>query len=148
MTDYISYVPYVACAAIALGVIGLALPYRKPRQTQPMDTDPCKVVSDWRPTGKLDFTQTGSDAAPRFYLQTEEYRVLQSLSGTKHVEVRWRPATLDEAKRIASWNNSRETILTLPLPDAVRDASLVPTLTQEEPLAGGNEHPRIPQRRH
>jgi hypothetical protein len=107
-----------------------------------VDAEPGEVVTDWRPTGKIDFPQTGSDAAPRFYLQTEEYRVLQTVSGTKHVEVRWRPATLDEAKRVARWNNSRETILGLPLTEPVRAATLVPGDMQAD------EHPPVSERRH
>jgi len=73
--------------------------------------------------------------------------VLQSVSGTKHVEVRWRPATLEEAKRIARWNNSRETILDLPLPEPVRAATLVPSVTHES-LVASDEHAPIPERRH
>lgn len=148
MTDYLSYLPYIAFAAIAVGLVGLALSWRQPRQAQQVDADPGEVVTDWRPTGKIDFPQTGSDAAPRFYLQTEEYRVLQSVSGTKHVEVRWRAATLDEAKRVASWNNSRETILSLPLSESIRAAVSAPSLVPAEPLAGGDERTRIPERRH
>jgi hypothetical protein len=142
VTDYFSYLPYIAFAAIAVGLIGLALSWRQPRQAQQVDAEPGEVVTDWRPTGKIDFPQTGSDAAPRFYLQTEEYRVLQTVSGTKHVEVRWRPATLDEAKRVARWNNSRETILGLPLTEPVRAATLVPGDMQAD------EHPPVSERRH
>jgi hypothetical protein len=56
--------------------------------------------------------------------------------------VRWRPATLEEAKRIARWNNSRETILGLPLTGPMRAATLVPADMQ------GDEHAPIPERRH
>lgn len=147
MSDYLSYLPYISFAAIVLGLSGLGLSYRRPRQ-QLVKPEPCEVVTDWRPTGKIDFTQSGGDEAPRFYLQTEEFRVLQSPSGTKRVEVRWRPAVIEEAKRVASATNSRDTIFSLPLPASARAASLVPSLPEQEPLPGGNVHPRAAERPH
>ncbi len=142
MFDDLTFVPYLGFAAVVVGAIGLALSRRKALQ-QP-EPDPGEVVSDWRPTGKIDFSQRGAEDSPLFYLQTEEYRVLQGMSGTKHVEVRWRHATLDEAKRVASWNNSRAAIRDLPLPESIRTATLVPSLSDAEPTAAGDEHAQLP----
>jgi hypothetical protein len=146
MFGSLAFVPYLGFAAIAVGVIGLALSRR--RRSQKPKREAGEVISDWRPTGKIDFSQTGADDAALFFLQTEEYRVLQSLSGTKHVEVRWRPATLEDAKRITSWNNSRTGILDLPLPESVRTEMLVPSLSDHEAIAGGDEHAHITGRPH
>jgi hypothetical protein len=143
--DYLSLLPYIGFAAVALGVAGLMLSRRKAPATAP---EPSEVVVEWRPTGKIDFVQTSTGGANLFYLQTEEYRVLQSMSGTRHVEVRWRLATLEEAKRVASWNNSRETILGLPVSESIRTAALAPSLVPAEPLADGDEHSRVLERRH
>jgi hypothetical protein len=143
---YLTFVPYFGAAAVLIGVIGLVLSRRRtPQQPKPK---PDEVVSDWRPTGKIDFCQSGAGDSPLFYLQTEEYRVLQSMSGTKHVEVRWRHAMLEEAKRVASWNNSRAAILDLPLPESIRSATLVPNLAPPEPIAGGDEHDHMAGRPH
>jgi hypothetical protein len=144
--DYLSLLPYIGFAAVALGILGLLLARGKgPAET----AETAEVLVEWRPTGKIDFAQSSAGSGVSlFYLQTEEYRVLQSPSGTKHVEVRWRAATLDEAKRVASWNNSRETILSLPLSESIRAAVSAPSLVPAEPLAGGDERTRIPERRH
>jgi hypothetical protein len=146
VADYVSYLPYLSIAFVALGVLGLFMSRR--RQSAPQLAEPCEIVADWRPTGKIDFVQSGRDDAPRFNLQSEDFRVLQSMSGTKRVEVRWRPATLEEAKRVASWNNSRDTIFSLPLPQSTRTPSLVPALPHEQPAPQSDEQVLSPQRSH
>jgi len=104
MEEYLSYAPYAAAVLVLIGVIGLIWSRRsKPQKVEDL---PCEVVSDWRPTGKIDFARRDINGKPRdidgkpdgslFCLQTEEYRLLQSMSGTKHVEVRWRVATLED----------------------------------------------------
>ncbi len=135
MFGYLTFLPYFGIAAVIIGVIGLVLSHWRTRQQPKLELG--EVVSDWRPTGKVDFSQSGAGDSSLFYLQTEEYRVLQSMSGTKHVEVRWRHATLDEAKRVASWNNS-PAIRDLPLPESIRTATLVPSLSHAEVIAAGD----------
>jgi hypothetical protein len=66
-----------------------------------------KVVHDWTPTGRIDFAGpsldvSGADTPASFYLQAEEIRVLVSLSGIERKEIRWRRATLNEAKRVVN----------------------------------------------
>ncbi len=145
MFGYLTFVPYFGGAAVIIGVIGLVLSQRRTRRQPKLERG--EVVSDWRPTGKIDFSQSGAGDSSLFYLQTEEYRVLQSMSETKHVEVRWRHATLDEAKRVASGNNSRAAIRDLPLPESIRAATLVPSLSHAEPTSGGDEHAQLPSGR-
>ncbi len=137
VTDYFSYVPYLSFAAVAGGIAGLTLLKRKRRQQEWQGEESCAVVSDWRPTGKIDFSQNAADPAGPFCLQTEEYRVLESLSGTRHIEVRWRPALLEEAKRVARYNNTRDAIIGLPLHKPLPTPSLVPSLAPPESFAGG-----------
>ncbi len=135
MFGYLTFLPYFGIAAVIIGVIGLVLSHWRTRPQPKLELG--ELVSDWRPTGKVDFSQSGAGDSSLFYLQTEEYRVLQSMSGTKHVEVRWRHATLDEAKRVASWNNS-PAIRDLPLPESIRTATLVPSLSHAEVIAAGD----------
>jgi hypothetical protein len=143
--DYFSYLPYLSAVAIALGALGLLLS-RQRRQAPPI-SEPCEVVNDWRPTGKIDFAQSGRDDAPLFTLRTEDFRVLRSMSGAKRVEVRWRPATLEEAKRVASWSNNRDSAFSLPLPGTTDAASLVPELSHRA-LPGDGEPVHIAERPH
>jgi hypothetical protein len=66
-----------------------------------------KVVHDWIPTGRIDFAgpsmdASAPDAPASFYLQAEEIRLLVSFSGIERKEIRWRKATLNEAKRVVN----------------------------------------------
>jgi hypothetical protein len=52
----------------------------------------------WTPTGRVDFTNPQSIG--NFVLQAEDTRVVDSMGGVEHREIRWRKATLDEAKTV------------------------------------------------
>jgi hypothetical protein len=69
--------------------------------------DHAKIIQDWLPTGRIDFAgpsidPAAADTPAAFYLQAEEMRLLISMSGIERREIRWRKATLNEAKRIVS----------------------------------------------
>jgi hypothetical protein len=138
MPDFVSYAPYIAVAFVLVGVGGLMWSRRSEPQ-KPVEDVPCEVVSDWGPTGKIDFARRDINGKPEgslFCLQTEEYRVLQSMSGTRRVEVRWRAATLDEACQVASRHNARATLLARELPQAggIDGAALVPELPEDSAI--------------
>jgi hypothetical protein len=66
-----------------------------------------KVVHDWIPTGRIDFAgpslnESAADTPASFYLQAEDIRLLISFSGIERKEIRWRRATLNEAKRVVN----------------------------------------------
>lgn len=135
MEDYLSFAPYAAAVLVLIGAVGLIWSGRGERQ-KPVEDLPCEVVSDWRPTGKIDFARRDLNGKPDgslFCLQTEDYRVLQSMSGTKRVEVRWRAATLEEAAQVAGRHNARATLLARELPHAgtIDGAALVPELPEK-----------------
>jgi hypothetical protein len=140
MEDYLSYAPYAAAVLVLIGIIGLIWSRRsKPQKAEDL---PCEVVTDWRPTGKIDFARRDINGKPDgslFCLQTEEYRLLQSMSGTKHVEVRWRAATLEEACQVASRHNARTTLLARELPHTatIDGAALVPDLHEKPNIEAG-----------
>jgi hypothetical protein len=50
----------------------------------------------WTPTGRIDFIDPRSSG--HFILQVEDTRIVESMSGVDLREIRWRNATLDEAK--------------------------------------------------
>jgi hypothetical protein len=60
-----------------------------------------KVMRDWQPTGNINFV-VPEDAADqdKFMLEVEENREIELLGGGTSLEIRFRLATLDEAKRI------------------------------------------------
>ena len=69
--------------------------------------DTAKVFQDWMPTGRIDFAGPSMDASSAdvpaaFYLQAEDMRLLISFSGIERKEIRWRQATLNEAKRVVN----------------------------------------------
>ena len=51
----------------------------------------------WSPTGRVDFVDDGSN---NFILQAEDTRIVDSISGVEHRQIRWRKATLDEARAV------------------------------------------------
>jgi hypothetical protein len=61
-----------------------------------------EVIQDqqdgWIPTGRIDFSNPQSMGD--FILQAEDTRIIESLGGVEHREIRWRKATLDEAKAV------------------------------------------------
>jgi hypothetical protein len=66
-----------------------------------------RVIHDWIPTGRIDFAGPSMDASDvdtpaSFYLQAEDVRLLVSFSGIERKEIRWRKATLTEAKRVVN----------------------------------------------
>jgi hypothetical protein len=66
-----------------------------------------KVIHDWMPTGRIDFAgpsmdPSASDTPASFYLQAEDVRLLISFSGIERKELRWRRATLNEAKKVVN----------------------------------------------
>jgi len=51
----------------------------------------------WSPTGRVDFIDDGSN---NFILQAEDTRIVDSISDVEHPQIRWRKATLDEARAV------------------------------------------------
>jgi len=52
----------------------------------------------WTATGRVDFIDPQSTG--NFVLQAEDTRVVDSIGGVDHREIRWRKATLDEARMV------------------------------------------------
>jgi hypothetical protein len=70
-------------------------------------TETAKIAQDWIPTGRIDFAgpsmdESAADVPAAFYLQAEDIRLLISFSGIERKEIRWRKATLNEAKRVVN----------------------------------------------
>jgi hypothetical protein len=90
---------------LIIAIVGYVVSRKKIGSPKVGDTG--KIVQDWIPTGRIDFAGPSldvgaADTPTSFYLQAEEIRVLVSLSGIERKEIRWRRATLNEAKRVVN----------------------------------------------
>jgi hypothetical protein len=89
---------------LVLAIVGYLMARRANVDSTPV-AEGAKVVQDWIPTGRIDFAGPSMDAniadtPALFYLQAEDVRLLVSFSGIERKEIRWRRATLKEAKRV------------------------------------------------
>jgi hypothetical protein len=93
--------PWFAAAGLLLILIAAFAAYSfykpKPKPDDPNQDQP-QPDDGWTPTGRIDFTDPHSNGI--FTLQVEETRVHEGLGGVEHRTIRWRKATLDEAKRV------------------------------------------------
>ena len=94
----------------------------------------------WVPTGRIDFVgQTGQDpdAHGKFELRAEDHRIVNSIGGLDHHEIRWRNATLREAKKVVMIYHAHANPSPTPLvappgsiapePDAAAGADMLPS---------------------
>lgn len=97
----------IAACCVALGAYGAvwAQDYWHQRNA-PRELKP---ILDWRPTLRMDARATAQaelsedDNVPaNWTLQAEEVRLVESVSGYPHLEIRWRPATRREVRDFVS----------------------------------------------
>lgn len=97
----------IAACSVALGAYGAVWAQEYWRQRQaPRELKP---ILDWRPTLRMDARATAEaelsedDNVPaNWTLQAEEVRLVESVSGYPHLEIRWRPATRREVRDFVS----------------------------------------------
>jgi hypothetical protein len=97
----------ILALVLIVATIGYVLTRRGGMTSAGASADSSRLVQDWLPTGRIDFAgpsgePADADTPGSFYLQAEETRVLVSLSGIERKEIRWRRATLNEAKRVVN----------------------------------------------
>ena len=112
-----------------IAAITLAVMYLSPRGKKNSE-ESVTATSEWQPTGKIDFhcaqAPQNEKAPAAFLLRVEDYRTVESISGVEHVEIRWRNATLAEAKSvvIAHQNSSDTSAKGYQVPRLVRSPDL------------------------
>jgi hypothetical protein len=90
--------PWFAAAGL-VGVLTAALATHYFYKPKAKPDDSIQDQEDgWVATGRIDFTDPHSTG--NFILQVEETRTDESMGGVEHRAIRWRRATLDEAKRV------------------------------------------------
>jgi hypothetical protein len=83
-------------AAVFVFLFGLLAAYNY-RKSAPRDPTPDQQ-DGWTATGRIDFLDPNSIG--NFILQAEDTRIVDSMGGVEHRQIRWRKATLNEAKRV------------------------------------------------
>jgi hypothetical protein len=87
---------FAAAGSLVVLAAALAYYFYKPK---PKAYDTIEDHQDgWTPTGRIDFVDLHS--LGNFVLQVEDTRIAESAGGVEHREIRWRKATLEEAKRV------------------------------------------------
>jgi hypothetical protein len=87
---------WLSAAGVLVILFGVLAAYNfyKPK---PYDSIP-NQQDGWTPTGRIDFSDPPSTG--NFILQAEDTRIVDSKGGVERREIRWRKATLDEAKTV------------------------------------------------
>jgi hypothetical protein len=102
----------IAAVGVTVGGLVMAFGFRKSEQ-KPMTFSQIDGVlkQDWTRTGNIDFHAAAleSSSPQPLTLRVEEKRVTQNAMGQDVVELRWRLATLEEAKELVVCWNSRQT---------------------------------------
>ncbi len=89
----------------AAAIFAALLAFAAYRAGQPKEFRGNSDDTTWVPTGRIDFVgPSGLDpgAHGKFALQAEDARVINSIGGVEHHEIRWRNATLREAKKVVT----------------------------------------------
>jgi hypothetical protein len=101
----------IAVIGIIVGGSIMAFGFRKSEQ-KPVSFDQVDGVmkQDWARTGNIDFhAATLDSASPQpLTLRVEEKRITENAMGQDIVELRWRLATLEEAKELVVCWNARQ----------------------------------------
>ena len=87
---------FAAAATVFVVAVGLFIAFKLNRQPETA-TDATNMM-EWTLTRRIDLTDPESVGA--FVLEVEESRISVSPSGVEHREIRWRRATLSEAKMV------------------------------------------------
>lgn len=125
MYDYFVLVPYVSAGLFVAGGVGLLVRFFKGDHTgyDNIQSHLPTNVSEWRPTGAVDFeterVPKDENRPATFVLKVEEFCVVESPVGTKHARLRWRNASLAEAKQVATRQNQTGILLPRELPTSL-----------------------------
>jgi hypothetical protein len=94
----------ILVAVLAVYSIHKPKPHDKTKST-------AAAQNGWAATGRIDFVDPQSKGD--FILQVEETRIVDTMGGVEHREIRWRKATLDEAKTVlVSYHAQRNLTMT------------------------------------
>ena len=101
---------FAAAAAVLVIVVGLLVLLKPKSKRQLNATSSTADNKGWVLTGRIDFVDPHSNG--ELVLQVEGTQVVNSPGGVEHREIRWRRATLDEAKMVlVSYHAQRKLLM-------------------------------------
>ena len=103
---------FAAAAGILIVVVGLLVLLKPKSKRQPNTTGSAADNKGWVLTGRIDFVDPHS--VGELVLQVEETQIVNSPGGVEHREIRWRRATLDEAKMVLVSYHAQRNLLMSP----------------------------------
>jgi hypothetical protein len=99
-----------AAAGVLIVVVGLLVLLKPKSKRQLVTSNSIADNKGWILTGRIDFVDPHS--AGELVLQVEETQTVNSPGGVEHREIRWRRATLDEAKTVlVSYHAQRKLLM-------------------------------------
>jgi hypothetical protein len=126
---------WLAAATAFIVLLGFLLTYnaRRSRTQEALRAQ----QTGWTPTGRIDFagpTDVDPDAIGNFLLQAEDTRIVNSVGGVDHREIRWRRATLSEAKKVVLAYHAQRNLATTTalVVDASKSAAAKPELAKAQ----------------
>ena len=108
-----------AAIFVILVVLLVAFKFRSGSKPKPSVRTPDQQES-WTPTGRIDFTEIQG----KFALQAEDTRVTNGMTGVEHRELRWRRATLEEARAVTMAYHAQRSLVMTPS-YVVKSASII-----------------------
>jgi hypothetical protein len=99
-----------AAATVFVVAVGLFIALKPKPQRQPETAAQAADKMGWMLTGRIDFAD--SQSAKAFMLEVEESRISMSIAGVEHREIRWRRATLPEAKMVLGSYHAQQKLAT------------------------------------
>jgi hypothetical protein len=101
----------VPVIGIVVGILVMVISVREKRRRSTVFGDMNGTLKlDWTRTGRIDFyVQEIESASPQWLvLRVEEQKITENPMGQDMVQLRWRLATLDEAKELVIyWNGTK-----------------------------------------
>jgi len=130
---------WFSAAIVLVILVGVLAAYKfyKPKPQEPVQ----HKQDGWTPTGRVDFIDPQSTG--NFVLQAEDTRIVDSIGGVEHREIRWRKATLDEARAVVVSFHAQRNLATTAnfiVSSPIRRRSGMDT-EQQETLLGKGEAP-------
>jgi hypothetical protein len=104
-------VPIIGIVGLVAGGVIAMFGFRKMEEKPVVvETVDGTLKQDWTRTGKIDFfVRSLESVSPQvLILRVEEMKITETVMGQDVAELRWRLATLEEAKEVvACWNSSK-----------------------------------------